>query len=159
MAAESAEQENLVAKIKATAGLILDEYLMTENGMDAASYVEELKAGDLKPEVVKRLLICALDKTEGEQEVAAGMISSLSGAAAEAARRPRAGRAQGGGLCGALRGAPAGGQDGAGVAAGIGAGAGGGAAGQAAAGVGEHESEAAAGDHNREAEGAGDHRG
>eukprot|EP00960_Hanusia_phi_P028096 747205-Hanusia_phi.AAC.8 len=57
--------------------MILDEYLSCESGHDTALYIEELKAPQLNPHLIKKMLTVALDKSEKDQDMAAGLISLL----------------------------------------------------------------------------------
>mmetsp|Transcript_41456 Transcript_41456/g.130580 ORF Transcript_41456/g.130580 Transcript_41456/m.130580 type:complete len:450 (-) Transcript_41456:19-1368(-) len=71
------DDEKLLARVKAAAAMILDEYLTCESGHDSALYIEELKAPRLNPHLIKKMLTVAMDKSEKDQDMAAGLISVL----------------------------------------------------------------------------------
>jgi len=123
MGENSAEQEQRLKKVNASAAMILDEYLLEHSGFDASVYVEELNARDLKPQLVKKILQHAMDKSVAEQHMAAALIASLcvrfsleppeveAGVELLLTRRLGAGCPSGGRVCGGNDCTSSGGQD------------------------------------------------
>ena len=66
-----------MARVKAAASIILDEYLVCQSSHDAADFVQDLKAPLYHPQLIKRMLTAAMDKTEAEQGMAATLVCSL----------------------------------------------------------------------------------
>jgi len=71
------EEEGVLARVKAAATIILDEYLICESSVDAALFVEDLRAPQYHGALMKRVLTTAMDKTEADQEKACTLVSSL----------------------------------------------------------------------------------
>ena len=70
-------EEGRLVRVKAAATIILDEYLVCESSLDAAHFVQDLSCAQYHAVLIKRLLTAAMDKSVGDQDKAATLVSSL----------------------------------------------------------------------------------
>ncbi len=71
------EAQHTVERVHSLAEFIVEEFLVTESGRDAAASVEELEAREMYPELVRKMLALSMDKLDKDRDHVRALVSSL----------------------------------------------------------------------------------